>query len=139
MNRRNLLAGVAGAITLPPAGVASSTVRTLDGGSVTQPTASIDADLVRICAEHVVNMEAYNRDGGMLSAGEPDPLWTAYAQTREAISAAKPRTLQGMLAKARAAKAEARQPDGTHDPEGSPAEEWAWDLVNDLLAGRAGA
>ena len=127
MNRRNLLTGVAGAVALPVA------------GNPAQSSASADADLIRICAEHVDNMAAYNRDGGKLPMDEPDPLWDAYERTRDAISAAKPRTLEGMLAKARAAKAEATplHADDEENPAGSPAERWAWDLVNDLLAGRA--
>jgi hypothetical protein len=39
-----------------------------------------------------------------------------------------------MMAKARAAKAEARRPDGTEEHRGTMGEVWAWDLVNDLLA-----
>ena len=69
----------------------------------------------------------------------PDPLWDAYKRTRDAIYDAKPRTLEGMLAKARAAKAEAMLLNGGEDPAGSPAEQWAWQLVNDLLDGRARA
>ena len=94
MNRRNLLAGVAGAVALPLAKVAA------------QPAAGVDADLIRLCAEHVVNIETSNRDGGLLDLDQ-DPLWITYERTRDAISAATPRTLEGMLAKARAAKAEA--------------------------------
>jgi hypothetical protein len=38
-----------------------------------------------------------------------------------------------MLAKARAAKAEARTLNGGEMPEGSIGADWAWDLMNDLL------
>ena len=130
MNRRNLLAGVTSAVALPLARVAA------------QPAAGVDADLIRLCAEHAVNIETYNRDGGLLNLDlDQDPLWIAYERTRDAISAAKPRSLEGMLAKARAAKAEAASvyAEGREDPAGTPAEAWAWDLLNDLLAGRAGA
>ena len=129
MNRRTLLTGVAGAAALPLAGVTA------------QAASGVDADLTRVCAEHVVNINAHNRDGGLLPMDEPDPLWTAYARTRDAISAAKPQTLAGMVAKARAAKAEAAplQAGDEENPEGTPAEQWVWQLVNDLLAGRAGA
>lgn len=98
-----------------------------------------DATLIRTCAEHVVNMATYNRDGGLGPMGEPDPLWDAYERTRDAISEAKPFTLAGMQAKARAAKAEAMasRTDGEESPEGTPAADWAWHLVNDLLAGSA--
>jgi len=91
-----------------------------------------DADLIRLCAQHAVNREVYDRAGGSLDP-EDDPLFTSYARTRDAISAAKPTTLEGMLAKARAAKAEAREPDGKEEPAHCPAADWAWDLVGDLL------
>ena len=133
--RRDFLAFTAGAVaarTVLPIGARAETPT---------PGSHPDADLIRICAEHAVNLETYNRDGGEGGIENPDPLWDAYAATRDAITAAQPQTLDGMLAKARAAKAEAgaARSDGTEDPEGGPAAQWAWNLVNDLLAGRAGA
>ena len=59
-----------------------------------------------------------------------NPLWAAYEQTRDAIHEAEPQSIQGMLAKARAAKIEAGPRD---DPDDGVAIRWAWDLVNDLL------
>jgi hypothetical protein len=94
--------------------------------------ASPDADLIRFCAEHVVNMDAFNRDRSDLDA-EDNPLWAAYERTRDAIHEARPQTIEGMLAKARAAKVEALMPDGRENPSNCPAETWAWDLLNDLL------
>lgn len=91
-----------------------------------------DAELIRWCAEHIVNVDAFNRDGGYLE-NEVDPLWWAYRRTLDAINAAKPQTLEGVVAKARAAKAEARGPDGSDRPEDGSAARWAWHLVNDLL------
>ncbi|MDJ0391358.1 hypothetical protein QMO56_24940 [Roseomonas sp. E05] len=91
-----------------------------------------DAELIRLCAEHIANIEAYNVDVGDLDP-EDDPLWHAYERTREAISEAQPRTIEGMLAKAQAAKAEARRPDGSEKPTDGPAAEWAWDLMHDLI------
>ena len=124
----------------------SPTRRSLLGGAAALAAAPValavqvpdhpDADLVRLCADHAANMHAYNRDGGLGEIDDPDPLWDAYARTRDAITDARPRTLVGLQAKARAAKAEAMSSrlDGTEMPEGTPAEGWAWDLVNDLLA-----
>jgi hypothetical protein len=57
----------------------------------------------------------------------------------DAISNAQPRTLEGLQAKACAAKAEARTPDGREHPDGSIAARWSWDLVNDLLWMTGGA
>ncbi len=97
-----------------------------------------DAALIRLSAEHVANFAAYDAHGGAGPLDAPDLLWDAYERTRNAISAARPRTLAGVLAKARAAKAEAQRSDGGENPDGTMAQVWAWDLVNDLLAGSAG-
>jgi hypothetical protein len=92
--------------------------------------ANADADLIRICAEHAGHIAAVNEHG----SGEDDcPLWLAYARSRDAIRAAVPMTVAGMVAKARAAKAEAACKDGTERYENCPAADMAWDLVNDLL------
>ncbi len=107
-------------------------LRQIDWATYDAGTVGPDADLVRICGEHIANRAAYNEHGGRLEL-ECDPLWLAYERTRDAISDAKPQTMAGMLAKARAAIAEARRLDGTEEPEGTPAATWAFDLANDLL------
>jgi hypothetical protein len=96
---------------------------------------SPDADLIRICEGHAAVLEALQSCNCL----EDCPYWLAYERSRDAIHAAVPMTLAGMVAKARAAKLEARNLDGTENPDGCPAENWAWDLVNDLvrLAGEA--
>jgi hypothetical protein len=93
--------------------------------------ASPDADLIRICDAHAALMDAVNNDP---RDSDEDPNWPAYEQSFRAISATQPKTLEGMMAKARAAKAEARRPDGTEEHRGTTGEVWARDLVNDLLA-----
>ena len=43
-----------------------------------------DAELIRICARHCVNMDAYNSSdeiNGLFETGDK-PLWTAYLETR---------------------------------------------------------
>jgi hypothetical protein len=74
---------------------------------------SPDTELIALCAAHPALIAAFNEFG---SGGENDPLWCAYAVSRDAIDAAKPQTLAGMRAKALAAKAEARSPDGSEEP-----------------------
>jgi hypothetical protein len=91
-----------------------------------------DAELIRVCAEHLVNWDAYNAYDGNLEPRD-NPLWHAYERTFDAIESAEPQTIDGIIAKARAAKAEAQQPDGDEDPGFGEGAEWAWDLVNDLL------
>lgn len=135
--RRALLAG-AGALVIGATAPAAASATTVDAellalvAGASPGTANPDAELIRLCAEHPALLDAYNRDGGYVDC-EVDPLWHAYSRSRDAIGAAQPRTLAGMLAKARAAKAEAALPGGREQPECTPAERWAWDLVNDLL------
>ncbi len=66
--RRTFLAGAAGIIAaVVPLGAATA-------------AGNPDADLIALCAEHIANLEAYNRDGGMLPPGVPDPLWAHLAR-----------------------------------------------------------
>jgi hypothetical protein len=92
-----------------------------------------DAALIRICDAHGALMDLVN--SGVDGDDDDGPTWQAYDRSRDAITAFRPETIEGMLAKARAAKAEARRADGSEmeDGGGTPAEGWAWDLVNDLL------
>jgi hypothetical protein len=91
---------------------------------------SSDARLLALCQHHVVNKRAFNECP--LDADE-SPFWPPYEASSEAISKARPMTLAGLAAKARAAKAEASRLDGRESPPDGHALEWAWDLVNDLV------
>ena len=87
------------------------------------PTATLgalgaDQAIVALCNQHLANRDAFN--ASPQDAGDGNPEWNAYRATDRAISEAKPMTLSGLAAKARAAKV---------DDE----EKWAWDLVNDLI------
>jgi len=75
---------------------------------------------------------AHNEDGGSLDT-EDDTLWHAHKRTRKAISEAQPQIIGRLLVKIQAAKAEARQPDGSEQPRGGQAAEWGWDLMRRLL------
>jgi hypothetical protein len=121
-SRRTLLGGTAALL-------AGAAVAATSGANTA--AASHDAELIRLCAEHIENFDAYNNDPSHLEP-EENPVWHAYERTRDAIAAAKPKTIAGMLTKARAAKVEASHPDGRERPEGQAAI-WAWDLVNDLI------
>jgi hypothetical protein len=83
-------------------------------------------------AEHIAVFRAYNAS----YEGDPadnDRLGLEYGRTVNAISEAKPQSLAGVLAKARAAKAQAQHPNGREDPSAGMGQDWAWDIVNDLL------
>jgi hypothetical protein len=124
--RRALLVGASAAVTLPAA--------IAPAAAATGP----DAELIRLCAEHIVNRHAFNTDRSGLEL-EDDPLWNAYQRTSAAIDAAKPQTMDGILAKARAIAAESDKLDDRGYPMDVTATEWAWDLVRDLqrLCGEA--
>ncbi len=87
--------------------------------------ANPDAELITTCAQHIISMKAYC-DGSDMADFDNDPLWLAYEATRDAISEAEPKTMAGLLAIARAAKAESANPDGSEDHEHCPASDWAW-------------
>ena len=99
-----------------------------------QPTASAshpDAELIALCEQHSVNRDALNNGPGTMNEDEPE--WLAYRASLEAISGAKPQTMAGLVAKAHAAKGEARNPDGTESFDLYPVCDWTWDLADDLL------
>jgi hypothetical protein len=118
-----------------PQRMGAAVVRDLAGraGVMAPVSSNPDAELIQLCADHLVNLARYQADESELEP-ECDPLWQAYVRTYDGIKVARPQTHSGILAKARAAKADAEGPDGTECPP-----EWAWDIVNDLLrlSGRA--
>lgn len=99
-----------------------------------------DATLIRICAQHTMNRITRDK-GEHPDTIEYNEVDNAYAETLQAVCDAVPMTIDGIVAKARAAKDEAQLLRGGEDPEGCIAAQWAWDIVNDLLrlAGSAGA
>lgn len=93
-------------------------------------TPNPDAAVIALCAEH-----EETRAAACASDSEDlnDPIWLAYDRTRDAISAARPETMAGVIAKIRAAKGEARMPDGTESTENYPVPDWASQIMNDIL------
>lgn len=89
-----------------------------------------DAALIRICAEHAVNTWAVNTSPDEMD--DAHPLWVTYLHTQRTIDAAKPRTVAGMLAKARIA-VDVLTLNGVVTPENGSGSTWAWDLLNDLI------
>jgi hypothetical protein len=95
-----------------------------------------DAELIALCAQHIVNMNAYNADRTPeQDVDENEALWAAYSETRDAISDAKPQTIAGMVAIAQAAMAEAGPDNQDADDRcfHGMDEHWSWNLVGDLL------
>lgn len=92
-----------------------------------------DAALIDLCAQHIRNMDAFDASDSDLEFDE-NPLWRAYEETRDALVAAQPMTVLGLLALARTAKAEARcKKTGEETFEGCFASNMAAKLVNETL------
>ncbi len=88
-----------------------------------------DAALIAACRHFEAARAACNE-----AAGTPDydRLWQAYENAAWEVTERAPVTIVGLAAKARAAKAEARSPDGSEELELMSAE-WAMDLLNDVI------
>jgi hypothetical protein len=95
-----------------------------------RPADLSDAELIRICDEHIANHQAYNARAGEVPL-EEDPRLTAYERTLYAICDSEPKTLAGIVAKARAAQVEAIDPEGYEVPEDEVPIIWA--IVKDIL------
>lgn len=100
------------------------------GGAVAEH--SHDAGLLVACQRYAAARQAI-RDADDLP--DEDPRWDAYDAARDAISDARPLTIAGVLAKARAAMLDATDAEGfeTADSGGAMFDEWAGDIVRDLL------
>ena len=71
----------------------------MDGISISATVAkNSDAELIRTCAEHIVNRDAFN-EAGLDSNGAGKALWEAYMRTYDAISDARPQTQAGIVAR----------------------------------------
>jgi hypothetical protein len=130
-HRRDVLGGLA-ALAAPFPVLAAEGVSSAHTLPARRSEPPPDAELIRLCAEHPARIAAANDHGSGL---DDCPLWLAYERSRDAICNAKPQTMAGMIAKAKAAKAEATDFNGEEMIHGSGTmgETWAWDLVNDLL------
>ena len=113
-------------------GTALATLGTAAGIAMSCP----DADLIALCAGHAEKVRAVQEDAGEIGTA---PAWDAYFASVDAIGAARPTTMAGMLAKMRAAKVEAMQVDGSECPENTPAAGWAWQVADILLRLHGGA
>jgi hypothetical protein len=89
-----------------------------------------DGDLIRICAEHIENHAAFNTRAGEVPM-EEDPRWDAYWRTLVAMCDSEPKTLAGIIAKARAAQVEAIDPQGDEVPDDEVP--LIWSIVKDLI------
>ena len=107
-----------------------SALATINPASKPASNPNPDAELIRLCERHIANRQAYARSNPDLEP-EDNPLWLPYCATKDAIDVARPVTLAGLMAKARAAEFEAQYPRGELW-EGS-AGRWAVDVVKDLL------
>ena len=91
-----------------------------------------DAELIRMCDAHAAKIDAAN---ALVEDDDDQPDQQAYDRSYEFISNTKATTLGGVIAKARAAKAEAIRANlnGEEQWSNSPAETWVEDIANGLL------
>ncbi len=117
---RRLLLGSAAAlaVTAPP--------------GPSSPAPHPDAALIEACERHIKNFFAFNYDEGD-DEDAHEALGQLYDESLDAVGELRPVTLAGIVAKARATKVEGTHPDGSHDVGGTPAADWALDIINDLL------
>lgn len=102
-----------------------------------RPAAAVpnpDAELIAMCERLPRLIDAVNDATADVDQEAGVPEFDAYAAALDYIRDATPRTLAGWMAKARAAKREALDIFGEEHPESTAAAEWAWDLMNDMLA-----
>lgn len=135
-SRRRLLSGAAAALTGAGfAGVVLSPDPTW--GNPAEPTGAgyilnPDAALIAACDAYIRAMDAYNRHGGDVDC-EDDPLWHALQAAEERAADIPAETMAGLAAKARAAAATGRMPDGVVRLGESYAGHWPARLVRDVL------
>lgn len=125
--RRTLVGGAALALTgaLSAVGITAGAA-----ASVADLAINPDADMIALSRLHVANLQAYNNS---CAEDEASPLHAAYLASYNRLQTMRPETMEGWIAKAHSAKAEARQPDGQEDPDGTVAAAWAWELLNDAI------
>lgn len=99
--RRRLLAGSAAAAGITAGASASAKRRDVD----------CDRELIAACDRFIEAWEAYSDRGGQLDY-EVCPLWQRLNHERNAVLALPATTIAGVVAKARAARAMAEQPEG---------------------------
>jgi predicted naringenin-chalcone synthase len=123
--RRTFLAGAAGlpAVAAVPAVVAGHP----------------DAELLRLCASLPALRAAYEADDTEYEDCADSPAFGPYDDALYLIVAATPRTMDGLLARARVAKREATMPDGRELYGDSPAGQMAIATLHDLLRLHGGA
>ena len=89
-----------------------------------------DAALIAACERHIVNHATYNAVAPVTRIDPVnDPLWAAYLESHEAVGATAATTLEGLIAKARAALVEN---DGGFEA-GDTGAVWAYHILRDLL------
>lgn len=95
--------------------------------------ANADAELIRLCAAYITASDIYNADCSGLNY-EVDPLWHALERLEAQLEDLTASTFEGLLAKARVAQHQARQPDGSENYKSSFTGDWPERIIRDLLA-----
>jgi hypothetical protein len=94
--------------------------------------AGADAELVRLCAAYTAALDVIDNSKSVL---EPDdnPAWRAAQAMEDRLLEIPATTFEGLMAKARVAQHQARQPDGSENYSDSYTGCWPEQIVRDLL------
>lgn len=95
-------------------------------------TTNPDAALIAACDDYMRALATYNQHGGQVDC-DMDPLWHALEAAEERAADIPAATMAGLAAKARAAAAAGRMPDGSVNLGDSYAGNWPRRLVCDVL------
>jgi hypothetical protein len=99
------------------------------GGAAGHP----DAELLRVCALCLKLRDAINAAPSEID-GDEHPAWGAYIAAGHRIGELEAQTIDGMVAKARVAMAEATKIDGTElSYDLLPPVSWGWGVMRDVL------
>ena len=99
----------------------------------TPVSTSPDAALIAAYDNYVRALATYNQHGGQTFDPNDDPLWHALEAAEERAADIPAETMAGLAAKARAAAAAGRMPDGSVNLGDSYAGNWPRRLVCDVL------
>jgi hypothetical protein len=122
--------------------MSAATRRTFLAGAAVLPAAAAlptalvghpDAELLRLCASLPALRAAFEADDTEYEDCADSPAFGPYDDALYLILAATPRTMDGVLARARVAKLEGTMPDGSELYGDSPAGQMAIATLHDLL------
>jgi hypothetical protein len=96
-----------------------------------------DAELIALCRRHIANLHARSVSSHRYDYAMDNPDFIACCESRNALHDAHAKTIEGVIAKARAAQIAAHYWAGdieNYAPGDDAASQFAWEIVCDLVA-----